>query len=127
MDSNKICMIGLLCVFLCLIFKEMKSSFSLAVKIACAVFVFVVAVSILSPVIEFAKNTVDTSFLSPYLSLLMKTLGITVTTQICADICRDCEEGAVASGIELAGKAEILLLSLPLIKEIIEIAEGVMA
>lgn len=126
MDSYKICMIALLCVFLVLILKEMKSSLSLAVKIACAIFVFVVALSILSPLIEIAKSTAQTSGLSSYLALLIKALGIAFSTEICAEICRDCGEAAVSSGIELVGRAEILLLSVPLIKEIIETAEGVM-
>ncbi len=126
MDSIKICMIGLVCVFLSLLLKEMKSGFAAAVKIACSVFVIVCAVSILSPAVEFAKNTVDNSTLSSYASILFKALGIALVSQISADICRDCAEGALASNIELVGKAEIILLCLPIIKEIIDLAGDIM-
>lgn len=126
MDSYKISMIGLICVFLCLILREIKSPMSVTVKIACALFLFIVALSVASPVIELAKNSAGTSGLSSHLSLLMKALGIALTTELCADICRDCGESALGSGIEFAGKAEILLLSLPLMKQIMEMAEGVM-
>lgn len=89
-------------------------------------FLVLVALAVVSPVIELAKSSAETSGLSSYLTLLMKALGIALTTELCADICRDCGESALGSGIEFAGKAEILLLSLPLMKQIMETAEGVM-
>ena len=127
MDSTKICMIGLLCTFLCLLLGEVKSSFSVTVKIACSILVFLFAASSLSPVVDYFKTASEESSVATYTSLILRGLGISLCSQISSDICRDAGNSSLASGIELVSKAEILLLSLPLIKEIIKIAEGVMS
>ena len=46
-------------------------------------------------------------------TLAVRAIGIGFTAQIGADICRDLGENSVASCVELAGRAEILLLCLP--------------
>ena len=48
-------------------------------------------------------------------------------TQYVADICRESGESAAASGVETVGKLEILLLSLPLIDEILRVAERLLS
>ncbi|MDR1464777.1 MAG: stage III sporulation AC/AD family protein [Oscillospiraceae bacterium] len=57
-------------------------------------------------------------------SLLAKALGICVTTQIAADVCRDSGSTALANIIELAGRLLVLSLALPLLKSIAELAVG---
>ena len=57
-------------------------------------------------------------------SMLIKALGICVTTQIAADICRDSGSGALANIVELAGRLLVLALTLPLLKSIAELAVG---
>jgi hypothetical protein len=47
-------------------------------------------------------------------------------TQLCADFCRQGGEGQLAGGVELAGKAELLLLCLPRLKELFELASGML-
>ena len=58
-----------------------------------------------------------------YGEIILKGLGIVILTQICADICRDSGEGTLASNIETVGKLELLLLSIPLIEEILGTAK----
>lgn len=120
-------MAALLCAFCVLIFNQYKSEFSAAVKIAGCIFILFSAVATFTPVFEFAKNIAEGSAVSPYLPILLKTLGIAFLTQCTADICRDLGESAVASNIELAGKAEIVLLGIPIIKEIIMLAEDIVS
>jgi stage III sporulation protein AD len=43
-----------------------------------------------------------------------------------AEICRDCGENTLASRVELAGKAGIVLISLPIIQQLFEIAEDML-
>lgn len=55
--------------------------------------------------------------------LLFKGLGVGVLTQLCADICRQSGEGHLANGVEMAGRAEILLLCLPMLRDLVGMAE----
>lgn len=49
-----------------------------------------------------------------YLKIIFKSLGICYVTQLGCDCCKDSGENAVASQLELAGKAAMLIVSLPL-------------
>lgn len=57
------------------------------------------------------------------IGILLKALGVCYLTQLGADCCRDAGETALAGKVELAGKAAILLLSLPLFEELISFVE----
>ena len=55
-------------------------------------------------------------------TLLLKGLGVVTLTQLCADMCRQSGESSLAGGVELAGKAELLLLCLPYMERLTETA-----
>lgn len=52
--------------------------------------------------------------------ILLKALGIAWITEAGASICRDSGEGSLAGWVETAGKLEILLLAVPLIRTVME-------
>jgi len=57
-------------------------------------------------------------------TMLIKALGICITTQLAADICRDSGSGSLANIVELGGRVLVLALSLPLLRSIAELAVG---
>ena len=59
-----------------------------------------------------------------YVQGLFKSLGLCFITQIACDACRDLGESAIASKVEAAGKISVLLISLPLFEQILNIASG---
>lgn len=89
------------------------------------------SLSVLQPLIESINNVVPqgTSDIQEYLGLLLKALGVSLTTSLASDLCRDAGETAIANGVELLGKCEILALSIPLIKKmsvmVLQAAEGI--
>ena len=52
--------------------------------------------------------------------LLLKALGVAFLTETAASVCRDSGEGGLATWVETAGKLEILLLSFPLIRTVMD-------
>ena len=52
--------------------------------------------------------------------ILLKALGVAVLTEIAASVCRDSGETGLATWVETAGKLEVLLLSFPLIKTVLD-------
>ena len=118
MDSSKICLVAVTGVCLCVIVKQWKSDFLPLLRLALTV-VFAGAILSLSvPLVSYLREMTSQTGLSAYAALLVKALGIAILTQCASDICRDAGESGVANGVELAGKAEILLLCLPLLGEI---------
>ncbi|MBR3894084.1 MAG: hypothetical protein IKJ35_02940 [Clostridia bacterium] len=122
MDSLKICMLAVVGVAAALIVKQWKSDFLPLLHVALVILFAIAALRIASPVISYLSELTKQEGLAPYAALLLKALSIAILTQCCAEICRECGEGAAANGVELTGKIEILLLSLPMIHEILSVA-----
>ena len=53
-------------------------------------------------------------------ALLLKALGVAFLTETAASVCRDSGETGLATWVETAGKLEILLLSFPLIRTVMD-------
>ena len=62
------------------------------------------------------------SELSPYTTLLLKALGVGYVVKIASDVCRDLGAQETAQKIELCGKAELLLMAMPLVMELVSLA-----
>ena len=52
--------------------------------------------------------------------ILLKGLGIAILTEAAASVCRDSGETGLSTWVETAGKLEILLLSFPLIRTVMD-------
>ena len=63
---------------------------------------------------------------SEYITILFKALGICYITQFSADICRDCNETAIASAAEILGKIQLIVLALPLFEQLIDVIMVIM-
>lgn len=50
--------------------------------------------------------------------ILLRSLGLAFATELCAGICRDSGETALAAWVETAGRLEILVLALPLVRAV---------
>ena len=59
-----------------------------------------------------------------YFKVAIKALGIGYITSFIADACRDSGQSSLAAKAELAGKAAIFVLSLPLLISVLNIAVG---
>lgn len=77
----------------------------------------------LSPVLAWVEELCAQNGMGELCALLLKGLGVAMLTQICAEMCRQSGEGVLAGGVEMAGKAELLLLCLPYLKRLVDTAE----
>ena len=85
------------------------------------------ALTLLGPIVSYLGELCDLAGVSEMVSLLLRGLGVALLTQLSSDLCRQCGEAALAGGVELAGKAEILLLCLPQLKDLVETATGLLS
>lgn len=125
-DMIKYCGIALCALAAVLILKGQKSEFSGMVTLAAAVLLFGVAAAEFYPALKFINEAISGTAFEEYIGVLVKALGITLAVQFSAELCRDAGESAIASKLELVGKAEIILLCLPLIGELLSLAAGFM-
>lgn len=123
LSAIQLCMLAVLGIAVLLILKEWRSNLLPLVRIsAVLVFGFALLKSV-SPALLYLKELSQSNGLSEYGTLLFKALGIAVLTQICAQMCRECGEGGIATGVETVGKTELLLLCIPLFEKILSLAQ----
>ena len=60
---------------------------------------------------------------SIYIAPVMKCVGIGLITHLAAQVCRDAQQGSVASAVELCGTLCALYVSVPLIRSMLAIVE----
>ena len=118
-DILKIFGIGLLVVVLSFIFKELKKEYSVLLMIVGGIIITLWGLAKISPVVDYIRELTDSSNISEYFSVILKILGISFIVQIGSDICRDFGETSIASKIEFAGKAAILVTVLPVLRSVI--------
>ncbi len=111
-------------LFLLLIRKfspELAPPLSLCLTLFLTLFALATAI----PLMEYIRS-LELGGFGEYLPYLFKSMGIALLSSTAADLCKDCGEGSVAAKLELLGKCEIVLLSLPLLRDLLSLAEGMM-
>jgi len=115
-----------------LIVRQVKPELALFVQLGGVLAVALLLMGVLQDLLaavqgmlQFAPGGGDPTFggNSTY-TMLVKALGVCITTQLAADICRDSGSNSLANTVELGGRLLVLGLTLPLLKSIAELAVG---
>jgi len=126
MDYMILCGTAILAVVLILFFKQLKSNYALPLATVFGIILMRQALKNLAPELSFFNSITEKLILPRTGNIILKIFGISMIVETTADICRDANENTIASKIELIGKVEILIITLPLIKEILKIIESLM-
>ena len=124
MNELKACGLVLCALIVCIVFKNIKSEYSLFIRLLITVSVFCISLSVFYPVLKYVEEVSKGTAIYQYIPTLFKALGIAFTVQITADICKDAQESSLAERICFFGKAEIIVISLPLIKNLLQFCEA---
>ena len=117
---------AILRVFIIIILKKESPDSAGTMRMAAGIILCVACVLAMTPIIDYVSGLGE-SFevgegFSDAVGVLLKALGISILTHVCATVCRDSGEGNIAYYVELGGKIEIMLLSLPLLSELTDTA-----
>lgn len=123
MDIRFIIGISLTTCLLTLIIKKYNESIAFAVAISGGIILLIgllfsfseVSSKIMGYSLKFGIN-------NSYISVMIKSLALCYITEFAADLCRDFGQSALAGKVELLGKCTILIMTLPLLGEILELA-----
>lgn len=114
----RVCAAATLCVVASMIVKACGGSLAVALRIAATVLIFGMLIPSMGDLASELAQLFAGDGVARYASVLVRTLGVAVLTQLCGDVCRDCGETATAQGVEMAGKVTIVALCIPLLKEL---------
>ena len=125
MEIFKVLEVCLITAVICLILKQQKSEFALAVSILGGVLILIFLIkNIIAPITVLKEQIEGYGIHTAYFKTALKALGIGYITTFIADSCRDAGQASLASLAELAGKIAIFILSVPLIFSVMEAALG---
>ena len=125
MDILKILAFCLIGAVLALIFKTQRQEYAFVISVASAVMVLSVIISRLLPALEEIKLLISASGIdSQYFKTAIKAMFIAYLTEFVANTCRDFGQSSLASKAELAGRASIFIISIPLLSTVLKTVLG---
>jgi len=116
---------GAVLCFACLaaVIKQLRPEFFPVFAAGCGVASALYILSLLLPAAEFLKGLSEGGAFSGFFKILYKSVGVALLCGATADVCRDCGEATLAARVETAGKAVIILLSLPVVEFLLSAAQ----
>ena len=123
MNSFAVCIFALAATGAIIVIRRTNSEIAVLASATAGVLIFGYIIKASLPLFEFIRELTSESGVSSYFSVMLKALGISMCCRIGAEICRDSGESTLASKIELAGKVSIVLISIPIVKQLLEIAK----
>lgn len=125
MELLSIVGIALIGTALCILFRQYKPEYAMLISLGCGILLFFMVLEQLEPAFAVITDLMDRVSLSgEYAKAILKALGVCYVVQLAADTCKDAGQTALAGKVELCGKVAVVLISLPLFENLIEIALG---
>ena len=123
MDLIAVAGIGLIASAAAVLLRQYKPEYAMVVSLAAAGLIFGLLVADLIPAFSMMRGLMDrVGFSGEYVRILIKCLGICFLCHLAGQICREAGQGAISAKIDLAGKTAVLLLTLPMFEQLLEIA-----
>ncbi len=114
--------IGLIAAMMSVLLRQYRPEFALLTALAATILIFTGMSQWLIPAAQRVRELLEQEpELAGSATILLKAVGVCFITQLACDLCRDAGENAIAARVETAGKAAILLISLPLFEQVLEL------
>ena len=112
---------------LIVIIKSLRPEYSYLVRLAAVSIVFLSAIVAFDSVSSYIQSLSDFNNVDAlYVKTALKITAVCIVCKIVSDICKDCGESALASQTELFGRATVLIISFPIIKNLFDFATGIL-
>ena len=126
MSPFTVCAFGIVAACIIAVIKPLRPELSTLAAVVAGVLIFIYIINGLTPFVEFIKGAAADTGAEGYFTLMIKSLAVSLCCRMSADICRDCGESSLASRVELAGKAGIVIISLPIVTQLLNIAKDML-
>ena len=122
MDIVKVIAVGIITVVAVIVLKQIKPELSIFATIAGSLVIIFMILQAVGVVIVDYKNLLDkTGLNSGIFTSVLKIIGVGYLVEFASDICNDAGVGSISNKILLAGKILIMIMCLPIIKNLLEL------
>ena len=122
----KACGIAIIALAAVTVLRPQKSEFATMLSLLAGLMLLGGAAERFLPLLSEMLGLLENGAFSAYLDTLFRAMGITLCAHFASEICRDAGEHALAARLELFGKAELLVLAVPILSELCALAHAVM-
>lgn len=126
MNIFAIAALGITAAALSAVLKHYNGEYGMFIGLAASLLILGSVTAALSPVFSLIKELAEETGGNEYIAVLMKALAVCYITGLAADCCRDAGESAIASRIDFAGRIAVVLISVPLFRNILAIIKGLL-
>ena len=120
-DILAVCGTGIFALFSIVIIRELKKEYIPAILLAICILFSLYLLPKINESVQFIRE-LSLYLKNTHADKILRALGITYLTCTASDLCKSAGEPTVGSYIELAGRIELLLLCIPLFRELTELA-----
>lgn len=125
MEIVKVAFIAVLTVLFYALLRQIKPEIAPLIVIGgAAVIIVMLSESLLDVTSDVGEMISLAGISKENVSLLLRSLGICVVTQFAANICYDNSCSSIAAAVELAGRTASVIIAMPMLKTVAEIAIG---
>ena len=123
MELLRIAGVALLSLVVILTLRELRPALAPPTRAITVVLLLTAAISLYAPVVTRIEGLLNVSGADALAGPLLRALGIATICELTAIFCQDLGEQSIAEGVRLFGRLEILILSLPLLDKVLDIAK----
>ena len=117
--------VAILCIAAATILKKLGSPFAVAVISVCILSIILFVLPKIEVAVDAAVEIGSASSVSAYFPVIFKICAAAFIAEAASDVALSAGEANLSKAISFAGRCEIVALSLPLIKELVNSAESI--
>jgi len=118
----KIALLGIIASIIAIILRRENGAFALILSLTTGLIIFNLIIPDLNNIFKKLKD-ISSSFNinSNYITILLKIIGIAYISEFASQLCIDAGESSIASKIEFSAKILIMIISIPVMNELLEL------
>lgn len=121
-DIIKIVAIALISLVLIILIKQYRPEFAIYISLIAGSFILFLSLDKFEKIINLLNQICNKSGINKnFLNLLLKLTGIAYLSEFAINVCKDAGETSIANKVEIGSKAIIIVMSIPIISNLLEI------
>lgn len=120
------CGVGIVAALCLTVVGKLSGAYGSALRIGGAVLLFGIFLWVFVESVDTLRSVAaavsENGFAAEAFEVMLKALGVALLCRFCSDVCRDCGEQTLATGVESVGRIVIFSLALPMLAEVLGVA-----
>lgn len=118
---GRIALVAVAGMTLAIVVGGMRREISIWITIVSGIIIFFFGISKFEYVVDmFHELTAYTGISETYIKIIFKMIGIAYLSEFTASVCRDAGQGAIAGQVDFFGRMSMIVVSLPVLKSLLE-------